>query len=112
MVFGLAYRWYGFVNPFRDRATSAEDLAAEFMLVAVRQFPRWPRDRCAFSTWLYGVARAHARYLRQRARRKKRAAFVTGQFATFGGEEFDRFAATPDPKAREPWQILAEREPD
>jgi DNA-directed RNA polymerase specialized sigma24 family protein len=105
LFFWLAYRFLRYANPLGDRSVSADDLAAEFMLVAVRRFPRWRHDRVGFSKWSCDVARAHAHYLRQKALRQKRAAVTLGQFA---GDDFDRFAATADPWQAEPWEIAAE----
>ncbi len=92
------------------RRIGADDLAQEFALAAVRRLANGNPARCAFSTWAIDVARGHAKYLRSKVLRLKRDRWTVGQFARAGGEEFDRFAATADLKALEPWEILAERE--
>ncbi len=74
------------------------------MLAAVRRFPRWKPERVAFSTWVKGVARERAHYIRQHGLRAKRARVTVGQFA---GDDFDTFAATADPKARDPAELVA-----
>ena len=106
----LARKWLPYANPFGDRAFGVEDLAAEIMLAAAKSLHRHKADRGAFSTWLGLEARQAAQKMRLRALRPIRARFTVGQFVEVAGECFDTFAATADPKAREPWELAAERE--
>jgi DNA-directed RNA polymerase specialized sigma24 family protein len=106
----LAKRWYGWANPHRDRAVSIEDIASAFTLAALRRLHAYHPGRGTFASWLALEARNYACALRKKAMRLKRAAVCCSQFA--GDDDFDRFAATADPKAAEPWEIVAEREED
>jgi hypothetical protein len=108
--FHMARRWYFYAAPFDRRSFAVEDFAAELFLIAVRGFGNWKPDRVSFLGWVAGLARSHAGYLRERAMRKGRAVVCVSQFGVTGGDGFDRFALTADPRQREPWELAAERE--
>jgi DNA-directed RNA polymerase specialized sigma24 family protein len=108
LFFYLARRWYEYVTPFDRCGFGVDDLAAEFMLAAVRRLHKWRPERRSFAHWLGLEARSCAWKVRRRALRKKRAAACVSQFA--GDDEFDRFSVTVDLRQREPWEIASERE--
>lgn len=104
LMWKLARRWYFWCVPFERASVGIEDLLQEFARVAAQRFHRWRPERVTFPVWFAGVVHSHARYLRQRALRFKRAAVAVSQYA---GDDFDRFAEAADPRQLQPWEILA-----
>lgn len=104
LVRWLAHRNYD-PDLARRVAMDADDYAQEVMLRALKRFHTFDPARCAFGTWLGGIAQDVGREMYCRVKFEQRDATTGSLDATavrLDGEETNRLASLPDKNATDP----------